>query len=506
MLQTGEAHTNNYIVLSFVPTGFGKRAGFDLDKKTMNPGPIYLERAMAHDLDNVLEILKKKKEDYGAYKFKAKETMAIFAFFDLAQEFASLDNLYRISVAVVKFFFDLESCIYTIRAEDGMLMMNCCSTDGLLDPPVPAGPDVALHDIPYRSGSSFLFPVIGKKALSDKVPLFLDNQMLGMFEIYPVENLSNHELLFFQKYANRVGYNMHNKLAVEQNLEHIRFINQLVSDIEHNVITPNLYYKAFLLNMKKYLKRHLSKLESLGSIISGEGSEEPVSEKQIAGELDELKRIHQDMDKKMEEFESHFKHLSLFIETLFRGDHFKTGGYVLKRRTYNLLKDIFLPELEHYRQRLEHRGIEIIYPEELPSDKELSIFIDLGLTAQVFANLLSNAMKYCEPRPDYNGKYRSCISYNVELLGKDSYDTHSALKFSIFTSGKPLSTREAILAFEDGYKVAKHGDKEGSGHGLHFVKNIVHLHGGHAGCKPRDNGNEFYIILPKFHPDKTRQG
>ena len=199
----------------------------------------------------------------------------------------------------------------------------------------------------------------------------------------------------------------------------------------------------------------------------------------------------------MEEFESHFTHLSLFIETLFRGEHFETGGYVLKRRSYNLLSDVFLPELEHYRKRLEDKEIDIVAPSHVPSDEDLTIFIDLGLTAQVFANLLSNALKYCQPVLDKNRDYRKYISYNVEVVGNESYDIRNALKFNLFSSGKPISMEEALLIFEDGYKVAGDSSKAGSGHGLYFVNNVVQLHGGYAGCKPRENGNDFYIVLPK---------
>jgi len=197
--------------------------------------------SLNHNLDQDLDLLKKKEEDYTTYRFKAKETMAIFAFFDLAQEFVTITSLYRIAVAVIHYFFNYEACIYTIRHEDETLMLQCCTTEGLLDPPVPAGPEVVIQESSYRVGSSFFFPIIGKRAYAEKVPVFLENQIIGMLEIYPVKRLSEHQLLFFQKYANRVGYNMHNKLAVEQNIEHIRFINELVSDIEHNVITPNLY-------------------------------------------------------------------------------------------------------------------------------------------------------------------------------------------------------------------------------------------------------------------------
>ena len=452
---------------------------------------------MGNDLDQAFELLKKKEQDYIAYRFRTKESMAIFAFFDLAQEFATLNNLYRISVAVINFFFNYESCIYTIRPEDQALLLHCCTSEGLLDPPKPARADVVIHHSPYRAGSSFIFPIIGKRVLADKVPLFLDNQILGMFEIYPVKRMSEHESLFFQKYANRVGYNMHNKLVVEQNIEHIRFINQLVSDIEHNVITPNLYYKAFLIHMKKNLNKHLAELESISSVLPKIEADKDSSGEEIIQAVDNLHSIHQDMDKKMEDFESHFKHLSLFIETLFRGEHFKTGSYVLKRRYYNLLRDIFLPELEHYRKRLTDRGIGIIEPLHLPPDDDLTIFIDLGLTAQVFANLLSNALRYCQPAPDENGNYRKYISYNIETVSQESYETPNALKFNLFSTGKPISTKEALLIFEDGYKIPEDNSKGGTGHGLHFIKNIAQLHGGHAGCNPRENGNDFYLILPR---------
>ena len=452
---------------------------------------------MAHDLDQAYDILKKKEKDYTTYRFKTKETMAIFAFFDLAQEFATISNLYRIAVAVIKFFFGYETCIYTIRPEDEALMLQCCTAEGLLDSPVQARPDVVIHHSPYRVGSSFIFPIIGKKVLADKVPLFLDDQILGMLEIYPVKRMGNHESLFFQKYANRVGYNMHNKLVVEQNIEHIGFINQLVSDIEHNVITPNLYYKAFLINMKKYLKEHLAELESLSSLISHAEIGDHSSEEKITRAAYNLNSIHEDMGKKMEDFEIHFRHLSLFIETLFRREHFKTGSYVLKRRIYNLLRDIFLPELEHYSKRLADRNIDIVEPSDVPSDSDLTIFVDLGLTAQVFANLFSNALKYCQPILDENGNSRKYISYRIDVVGMESNETQKALEVDLFTTGIPISPKQALLIFENGYKIPGDNNKGGSGHGLHFVNNIVQLHGGHAGCRPKENGNIFYIVLPR---------
>lgn len=453
---------------------------------------------MYHDLDPSYQLLKQKKEDYIAYKFKNKEAMAIFAFYDLVQEFTSMNHLYRIAVAVTHFFFDHESCIYTIRAEDEALMMQCCTSEGLLDSPEVARPDIIVNQSPYRSGNSFIFPIIGKSISSDKVPLFLDNQILGMLEIYPIERMTDHKYLFFQKYANRIGYNMHNKIVFNQNIEHIRFINQLVADIEHNVITPNLYYKAFLINMKKNLKRHFSELEKINAALSESYDQETnLLKDNIAQKIDNLHNVHHNMADKIKEFESRFNHLSLFLETLFRGEHFKAGGYVLKRRSYNLLTDVFLPELEYYRKRLTDKEIEVIAHSQVPSEEDLTLLVDLGLTAQVFANLLSNALKYCKPVLFKNGKYRKYISYRIDLIGKESDDIQNAIKFTLFSTGKPITTKEALLIFEDGYKASSNNTEDGEGHGLYFVHNIVHIQGGFTGCRPRENGNDFYITLPK---------
>ena len=177
---------------------------------------------------------------------------------------------------------------------------------------------------------------------------------------------------------------------------------------------------------------------------------------------------------------------------------------MLKKRSYHLLTDIFLPELEHYKKRLTERGIAIIEPSSLPPDEELLIFIDLGLTAQVFANLLSNALKYCQPAPDEDGTDRKYISYDIEILGPESPETRSTLKFTLFNTGTPISRQEALLIFEDGYKRSEDHNIEGSGHGLHFVKHIVQLHEGYVGCTPKEKGNECYIVFPKISAAERR--
>ena len=89
------------------------------------------------------------------------------------------------------------------------------------------------------------------------------------------------------------------------------------------------------------------------------------------------------------------------------------------------------------------------------------------------------------------------ISYNIEIIGQESDEHQNAIKFTLFSTGKSISTKEALLIFEEGYRISEENTKGGSGHGLYFVNEIVHIQGGYAGCTPREEGNEFYIVLPK---------
>lgn len=66
-----------------------------------------------------------------------------------------------------------------------------------------------------------------------------------MLELYPAAGLSEHDKLFWVRYANRIGYQLHNKLVSMKNVEHVEFIRNLVKDIGHNIIVPNMYFKLF---------------------------------------------------------------------------------------------------------------------------------------------------------------------------------------------------------------------------------------------------------------------
>ena len=82
-----------------------------------------------------------------------------------------------------------------------------------------------------------------------------NNGVLGIFEIEAASKLSNPIKFFFEKYVNRIGFQLTNRFIAEKNKEHLQFIQNLVNDIGHNVIVPNMYFKLFFRRMKGKIDR-----------------------------------------------------------------------------------------------------------------------------------------------------------------------------------------------------------------------------------------------------------
>ena len=73
---------------------------------------------------------------------------------------------------------------------------------------------------------------------------------------------------------------------------------------------------------------------------------------------------------------------------------------------------------------------------------------------------------------------------------------HHGVRFDIFSSGPCIDKEDAARIFEEGFRLTQRESVRGKGHGLHFVKNVVEVHGGIVGHKAEDLGNEFYFIIP----------
>lgn len=482
-------------------------------------------------LEEIIHKVEKKKEDYKRYNFERLKEEAFATFFDLAQESTSLEHLYLVSVAVPKVFLKIESILYVPNQKTNRLEKVCTSWEGLrekgdsstersvsednadlefLEKLLQQTDDVQAEPIhgPIALKEKWAFPIRGNQALKQWVSFSGIKGIFGfLVSIFPPNTLSERniqeDLFFLEKFANRIGYNLHQKLLIQQNLNHLKFINQLVADIEHNVISPNLYYMLYIKRLKKLLEAYRSvqkRLRDLTLFLSPEESK--MTSQEITSIHNELSRITDQMEEEAINLEKHYTHMSLFLESLFRKEHFLKGTYVLRKQSCNFKHEIIERVIERYATLFEKKGIHLRRTVGDIPDENITLFVDKGLIAQVFDNLLSNALKYTEEVEDPIGNKIKLVSIDHRILKNFFGENMHGIRFNVFTTGKPLSAEESVKVFEEGYRVVSQDASgtskttAGSGHGLYFVKNVIEIHGGKVGCEPETYGNTFYFILP----------
>ncbi|MCI5132189.1 MAG: sensor histidine kinase, partial [Candidatus Electrothrix sp. EH2] len=236
------------------------------------------------DLQNICQRIREKSRSYERYNFTSEFNDFLKAFFDLAQEYDSLDDFYRICVAVPLEMTGLHSALYLADEKTGELYLACDSLRGVCQQKDAAPEYVTLSMEAYQSEHSYIVPIYNKMpARGMDVPedggqekatepcsaeeIYSKNRILGMFRVFPLEKLSSDDCFFLKKYTNRIGYNLHNRLIALQNIEHLKFINTLVMDIEHNVIVPNMYFR----HLFNKLRKKIAELETLRDEIREKG-------------------------------------------------------------------------------------------------------------------------------------------------------------------------------------------------------------------------------------------
>jgi signal transduction histidine kinase len=452
-------------------------------------------RALSTDkMKYILDRIKGKKDDYQKYNFTQKENDALKTFFDLAQEFDDIDGFYELCVAIPKSFFNLESCLYVVDADSNSLICTA-TTEGdryRLDSSPPDGVYPATEPY-YAGGDSLILTIRGKELLMEQLPFKVTDDVLGLLVIHPVRDLTEHRELFFQKYANRIGFNIHNRLLVQKNIEHLKFIRSLVADIEHNIIVPNMVYKLFLRGLKRKIEKTIE-------------MEKTFQDKSMAGQCDEecmtdfikeFSDVNQGLSTELQNLEKHYKNMSLFIETLFRKSHFDQGRLTLRTKPCNMKTDVVLPQLERYIEQFRRMGITVNDRFSGIPDSEIITVVDVGLIAQVYANLFSNAVKYTQSIVSDSGEEMKYISYGREVVPDFFGPGKNGVKFNVFSTGTHIPPEERSRIFEENYRASNVLNQPGTGHGLSFIRHAVEIHGGEAGYEPTRNGNNFYFILPQ---------
>lgn len=444
-------------------------------------------------LTDIIERIENKKSDYQRYNFTQIENNALMTFFDLAQEFESIEDFYNLCVAIPKGFFNLEARLYLIDPKLNTMLLAAKTEypEDALNTPPPN--EVQPNEYPYYTNTeSLVLTIRGKKLLTDRLPFQTKDNVLGLLEIYPIDAQNTHTELFFEKYANRVGFSMHNKFLAVKNIEHLKFIRSLVADIEHNIIVPNMIYKLFL----RRLRGKIMKNKEIENRLSEYSTKGQCDEAVMEDLLKELIEVNQGLNGELENIEKHYKNMSLFLETLFRRSHFDQGKLTLRTKACNMKKDVVQPQLERYMEQFQKAGISIDDRFSGIPDEEIISVVDIGLIAQVYANLFSNAFKYTQEVIIDTGEKRKYISYGRETI-KDFFGPgRDGVKYNVFSTGPHIAPEEREEIFEEEYRGSNALSKPGTGHGLTFIKNAIEMHGGVVGYEATQYGNNFYFIIP----------
>ncbi|MGD9022705.1 MAG: ATP-binding protein [Deltaproteobacteria bacterium] len=445
----------------------------------------------------ILQRVGEKQEDYATYGFDKREMAALNTFFDLAQEYDSLENIYLVSVIVPRIFLALHCNLYLVHPKTDVIEWVASGHPDLTSPGGRVPDYVKIADAPYRHELSYVVPIHGKKTPSSHILFSSSRDVIGIFEVVRADQLAEGEFFFIQKYVNRIGYNLYNKLLAEQNIQHLKFINSLVADIEHNVIVPNIRYKHYFRKIRKYLNVTKDMEGELDTLLEKLKSHDQSLYAEVSETLERMIVFNRSFFKDQQKIEEHYKHTSLFLESLFRPDHFLFGEYILRKTRCLFCRDIVRPQLERYKGEMAQRGIivdPVIQAQDVTEDR--IVRVDKGLMAQVIANLFSNAAKYTKPVVDASGKKSKRVECKMSVLEDFFGRGHRGVRFHIFSSGPPIGRKDSSLIFEEGFRVTEGDAVQGKGHGLHFVRNVVEVHGGVVGHNAHELGNEFYFVIP----------
>ncbi|MBU1002665.1 MAG: HAMP domain-containing histidine kinase [Proteobacteria bacterium] len=423
--------------------------------------------------------IKAKTADYSSYEFTEPQSGALNIFFDLVQEFDSEEDFRTICVMVPKVIFDLDCALYLVTPALQLHCISCTGNGAILPGTINASSAIPEH--PDRRDGHWYFPIRANPKHLEQLPFDPPGGVIGCLEVHPAERMAAGDSLFWEKYANRIGFQIHNRMMHESNKRHLKFIRNLAKDIGHNVIVPNMYFKLFF----NRLKRTIDQFSILERRMVTSGN----------AHRGEIMDLHSTLDEQFKEIITHYEQTSLYLETLLRQSHFEKGHYVLERRPCDIAGQIIEPQLHHYLPRLEEQGISLLDCPPPKAALPTLLHIDVGLMAQVYANLFSNALKYTTPPQDGSGQGKS-LSCRLRLQPNALGPGKPGVRCSLFTTGAPIPEDTGRRLFQAGVRGSNAEEVEGTGHGLFFVKQIVELHGGRVGQRPTDTGNEFYLILP----------
>lgn len=173
--------------------------------------------------------------------------------------------------------------------------------------------------------------------------------------------------------------------------------------------------------------------------------------------------------------------LHLILEQLLNISRIESGKTTMDLKTIRP-HELVLESVEPFRSAAMDRGLtlEVQLPDDLPD-----VLADPLMASQVFANLLSNALKYTDP-----GGVVSISAQSKE----------ESVLFAVSDTGRGIPDQYLKKILENFFRVPGQTVESGLGLGLSIVQEIVEAHGGSVTVESHESeGSIFTFSLKRSH-------
>jgi two-component system sensor histidine kinase KdpD len=192
-----------------------------------------------------------------------------------------------------------------------------------------------------------------------------------------------------------------------------------------------------------------------------------------SGEISLDAAAQQDLQAVIEEETDHLNQLVGNLLNMSRLE----AGVLRPQRSWNVLAEIVHSVLRRMQSDVKNHQLVVRVSEDLPLAP-----VDYGLMEQVFANLISNSIKYSPEG--------SLIRIQAHLQGKQT------LQVQVSNQGPPVPEQHIERIFDKFYRITAADRVTGTGLGLSICKGIIEAHGGRIWAENLADGFAFNFTLP----------
>jgi two-component system sensor histidine kinase KdpD len=169
-------------------------------------------------------------------------------------------------------------------------------------------------------------------------------------------------------------------------------------------------------------------------------------------------------------------HLNQLVGNLLNMSRLEAGA-LQPQRSWNVLAEIVNSVLHRMHPDVKNHQLAVMVSEDLPL-----VPVDFSLMEQVFANLISNSVKYSPEG--------SQIRIQAQLQGSQT------LLVQVSNQGPPVPEQHLERIFDKFYRITAADRVTGTGLGLSICKGIIEAHGGRIWAENMADGFAFIFTLP----------